>query len=40
MMTITTEQGSGMARSKKVIPTYALWIVQGLLTFLFCSLVE
>jgi uncharacterized membrane protein len=34
MMTIT-EQGSGKARANRPIPTYALWIVQGLLTLLF-----
>ena len=35
MVTITMEQGSGRARANRPIPTYALWIVQGLLTSLF-----
>jgi uncharacterized membrane protein YphA (DoxX/SURF4 family) len=35
MVTITMEQASGKARANRPIPTYALWIVQGLLTSLF-----
>ena len=35
MMTITMEQSTGKARANRPIPTYALWIVQGLLTLLF-----
>ena len=35
MMTITAEPSSGQARANRPIPTYALWIVQGLLTLLF-----
>jgi uncharacterized membrane protein YphA (DoxX/SURF4 family) len=29
------EQGSGKARANRAIPTYAFWIVQGLLMLLF-----
>ena len=35
MTTITTEQGRGKVRANRAIPTYALWIVQGLLTLFF-----
>jgi hypothetical protein len=35
MMIITMEQSSGKERANRPVPTYALWIVQGLLTLLF-----
>jgi DoxX-like protein len=35
MVAITMEQGSGKARANRAIPTYAFWIVQGLLMLLF-----
>jgi len=35
MVTITMEQGSGKARANRAIPTYAFWIVHGLLMLLF-----